>query len=321
MERKTFRAARAAAVALSLALGLAGTARADVYLSLGDSVAFGIEDSMSVASYGTGQGYAKDYAGYLAQKNGGATTLLNLAVPGETSTSFTTGSGRIGPDNLPPSAPEDALLVALNKNYTDYASQNNTAPPTQQFLLDQALASYKTSITDVTIRLGADDLFATALSPGFFAKTPAEQSAAIGQTLSVFAANEAAILMDLKANLPDANIILVGSYNPFPAGFPGPLTDLAGPAILGLNDVIQGLADTFHVAFANPYAAFVGNELAYTYVADNGNVHPNDLGYSVIAGVIEAVPEPSTFALTALGLAALIVAGRGHRRAGLLDRA
>ena len=36
---------------------------------------------------------------------------------------------------------EDAALVALNKNYTDYASQNHVDPPTQQVLLDRVVAT------------------------------------------------------------------------------------------------------------------------------------------------------------------------------------
>lgn len=55
---------------------------------------------------------------------------------------------------------------------------------------------------------------------------------------------------------------------------------------------------------------FVGNELNYTYVA-TGNVHPNDLGYQVIADAL-AVPEPSSAILVGLGLVAVI--GRLRRR-------
>lgn len=315
MNRSTGRAARAAA-ALSLLLGLSGTARGDIYLSLGDSVAFGIEDSMSVASYGTDRGYARDYAEFLGRRDGVAPTLVNLAVPGETTASLSTGSGRVGPDNQPPTAAEDAALVALNKNYTGDAARNNAAPPTQQALLDRFLAANGPSIGTVTLRLGADDLFATALTPGFFAEAPAQQVAAIEQTLRQVATNEAMILADLKAKIPGATILLVGSYDPFPAGFPGPFTPLAGPAIAGLNDVTRGLAASFGVGFADPSAAFVGNETALTYVLDGANVHPNDAGYLAIAGAIEAVPEPSAFALAASGLSGLAAALK-HRRWGV----
>jgi hypothetical protein len=96
----TIRAARITAATLAISLGVSGAAKAEVYLSLGDSVGFGIKDSMTDASYGTGQGYVKDYADFLAQRNGGVgPAVINLAVPGETSSSFFTGSGRVGPDN------------------------------------------------------------------------------------------------------------------------------------------------------------------------------------------------------------------------------
>ena len=313
MERTTFRAARASAV-LAVALAFSGAARADVYLSLGDSLGFGEGASPTTASYGTDLGYVGLYAAYLAAHNGGvAPTVLNLSVPGETSSSFSTGSGRIGPDNQPPTAGEDALLVALNKNYTDYAAAHGGTVPAQQDLLAQALGTYGTSIGHVTISLGSDDLFKLVLTD----PTPA---ADLPATLGAFAASYQALVMEILMKSPGAQITLVGSYDPYPAGTPGPVAALAGPAIAALNQAIETIAagffaGGFHVDFADPSGAFVGNELAYTYIWDNGNVHPTPTGYGVIAGTIEAVPEPSSLALTAVGLAGWAFARRSRRRA------
>jgi lysophospholipase L1-like esterase len=308
MERTTFRAARAAAAALAIALAFSGAARADVYLSLGDSLGFGEGAAPTTASYGTDQGYVGLYAAYLAAQNGGvAPTVLNLSIPGETSSSFAAGSGRIGPDNQPPSAAEDAVLVALNKNYTDYAAAHGGTVPAQQDLLAEKLATYGASITHVTISLGSNDLFKLVL-------TDPNPAADLPAALGAFAASYAAILTEILTASPGAHITLVGSYDPFPAGTPGPVAALAGPAIAALNQTIGMLADNFHVGFADPAPLFVGNELAYTYIWDNGNVHPNATGYGVIAGAIEAVPEPSSLALTAVGIAGWAAARRSRRR-------
>lgn len=308
MVRASIRGAKVAAAALAITLGLSGMARADVYLSLGDSVGFGIGGATPVPSDGTNQGYVPLYASYLAAGNGGVKpTVVNLAVPGETSTSFSSGAGRVGPDNMPPTLAEDALLASLNTNYTTYAASHGGMLPTQQTLLAQALTTYGTSISHVTISLGSDDLFNLVL-------TNPNPAAGLGATLTTFATNTTILLTELRAALPMATIVLVSSYDPYPAGTPGMIPALAGPAIAALDNVIFGLATQFHVSFANVAPAFSGNELTLTNIASNGNVHPTAAGYLVIAGAIEAVPEPSTFALTCVGVAGLLAGCRGRSR-------
>ncbi|HEY2156214.1 MAG TPA: SGNH/GDSL hydrolase family protein, partial [Isosphaeraceae bacterium] len=235
--------------------------------------------------------------------DGVAPTVLNLSVPGETSASFSSGSGRVGPDNQAPTPAEDAVLVALNLHYTAPAGTY----PTQQDMLSQALANFGPSIGHVTISLGSDNLYKLVL-------TDPNPAADLPATLGAFAASYAAILTEILAASPGAQITLVGSYDPFPAGTPGPVAALAGPAIAALNQTIGMLANSFHVGFADPSGAFVGNELAYTYIWDNGNAHPTPTGYGVIAGTIEAVPEPSSLALAAVGIAGWAFARRSRRR-------
>jgi len=95
------------------------------------------------------------------------------------------------------------------------------------------------------------------------------------------------------------------------AGSVGPW--IAGPAIQGLNATIQSIAKTWGANYVDTYTPFVGHEADYTYITSGGNVHPNALGYSVIAAQIEAVPEPSTLAVMGLGFAAVALHVRRRR--------
>ena len=86
------------AVAMMLANACLAVARpVQTYLALGDSIAFGKTDGIPV-SFGD-QGYVKPFADFLATRNGGTRPdVINLAFPGETSSSFFTA--------IPP--PDDA---------------------------------------------------------------------------------------------------------------------------------------------------------------------------------------------------------------------
>ena len=65
------------------------------YLALGDSIAFGETDVIPL-SFGD-QGYVKPFADFLATQNGGARpNVINLAFPGETSSSFFTAIPPVG---------------------------------------------------------------------------------------------------------------------------------------------------------------------------------------------------------------------------------
>jgi len=239
------------------------------YLSLGDSIAFGETDFQHNPSGGD-RGYVKQYAQYLAGQSGGvAPKVVNLAVDGETTSSFMTATGRVDPQ----AGISDAVLVSYN---THYAA--NTAI-SQNTKLVQAIGNQwarGNTISNVTISLGANDLYTLAGTPGFLAASPADQQAQLTQA-------------------PPSN----------------PLNSIAAPAIQGLNATIQGLAKAFGADYVDTYTPFVGHEAAYTHMVDiPGDTHPNAKGYAAIAAGIEAVPEPSSLAVLGLGSAALALGAR-----------
>ena len=306
------RLTRGALLAIFTTILLAQSARAGTmtYLALGDSVAFGETTFTQNPSNGD-RGYVADYANYLATQDGGVRpNVVNLGIDGETSSSFLTGTGRV--ISIP--GMTDQQLAAWNTNYTDPTVSQNQ-------MMQQAILSAKAAGNDVgvvTISLGANDLFKLAANSTFLNGTPAVQQQMLATTMNQIASTYAVLLAEVHTLAPNAKVFAVGEYNPFPATPSNPLNAIAGPAITALNATIQGVAGQWGAQYVDVYTPFVGHESAYTYMnVVSGDVHPNALGYSVIAAAIEgpnAVPEPSTLAVLGLGFAALAVTARRRAR-------
>jgi len=298
------------ALALACAIPRQVSAGPMTYLALGDSIAFGETDFSQNPSNGD-RGYVSVYANALAQQNGGVRpNVVNLAVDGDTTSSFMSGSGRVAP------APgfTDASLLALNTNY----GVGQTSQFTHLLSTVAQQLSMGNTISNVSLSLGSNDLFALAQSPGFGSMTSAQQQAALSQTLGTIQSNYTTLLTDLRALLPQANVQVVEAYNPFPAAQGSPFAALAAPAIQGLNQVLRGESLAFGAHYVDTYSAFAGHEAAYTYItappSGSNNVHPNAAGYGAIADQMQAVPEPTTLALFGAVTFALIAYRRRQSR-------
>jgi len=298
---------------LSLGL-LAGRAQASpTYVALGDSITFGETDLLYRQSFGD-RGYVSRYADVLASRNGGTRpAVINLAIDGETASSFMTGSGR----TPPVVGRTDVPLQLENLNY----SAGNLVP--QGSLFASAVAAQQAqgnTINTVTITLGFNELAALASLPATAAL------AQIAPTLAAYEASYSAVLTQIRSLLPSADLALLGYFNPFPADPASPAAPIFAAGGTPLNAIIQGLAARFNATYVDTFTPFVGNEARYTYQAVQpagssvpdpfggllpiGNVHPNALGYDVIATQLASatavvVPEPSSLALVLVGVSAL----------------
>lgn len=318
----------AAAIVLGLTTVLSwGATAAPTYLALGDSITFGETDLIYRQSYGD-QGYVARYADALGAANGGARpNVINLAIDGETPQSLLSGVGR-----TPPVAGRTDVPLALQN--LNYAAGSLVPQGTLVASTVAAQAALGNAITNVTISLGFNNL--AALAPA--QATPAAIAAAIAAipaTLMAYQAAYAAVLTEVRALAPGATLALLNYYNPFPADPASPTAPIFAAGGTQLNGIIAALARQFGAAYVDTFTPFVGNEALYTYQDDLpagssvpgafggllpiGNVHPNTLGYDVIAGQViaatVAVPEPGSLAILVTAVGALLAARRRRSRA------
>lgn len=211
-----------------------------VVLALGDSLAAGVGvDRLA-------DGYVSRFHRAVAERDGVAYGLQNLAVSGETSGSMLTGG--------------------------------------QLAAAERSLASRRAAY--VTIDVGANDLLGHLQSADCAEDLRAVAcQQRIDQTLRAYRTNLDAILRRLDAAAGDARILLLQTYNPFSLGLGDSPQERESSAIVArLNEVAAQVAAAHAVEVADGFTPMQGTTARTTRMLDAvPDVHPNALGHDVLA--------------------------------------
>lgn len=233
---------------------------APIQLTLGDSVAFGV---------GTERPNVHGYTAVLSRwaagmdcrddQRGGCPhlELVNLAVPGATSTSLI--GSQLG----------NAVELLVERNH-DLDNDNDV------------------EIINVTI--GGNDLFSPVVTACSGGVTP-NCTGVIQGALTTYAANLGVILGTLRSTAgPGTEIVISTYYNPLGAchlADLAPLADLVleggGPVGTGINDIIRATAAATNVGVADTYGRLDHDD----FVGGQDCLHPDKSGHHKIARIFE----------------------------------
>ena len=286
MIRHLLRAGAALAV-LTLTLASASAASASpplhltppksYYLALGDSIAYGFQTSKALADLppdAFSTGYVDLFAARLAQLRP-RIAMVNYSCPGESTTSF--------------------LLPCIWK--TSGHALHNDYPGSQFGAALAFLATHRGKVSPITLSLNGNDInaFLQTCPPGDLACIQTSAPAAI----AAYQARLTSILRHLHAAAPDAEIIVVGAYDPNIGAFA-----FADPLFTQLNQAQRAAAATVRARFADPFPIFnpQGDPAAettaictLTLLCSQGDGHPSDAGYRALADVVWAASDYASF--------------------------
>lgn len=265
-------------------LGVAGPARATAtgvapatgggyYLALGDSLAAGYQPGLGNDPTG---GYVGGVYAALRLRTP-RTTLVNLGCSGETTTSMTAGGVC--------SYAEGSQLAAALAFLRVHGRQTRT----------------------VTLDIGSNDVQRCVSRTGGGIDLACVQSG-----LADVATNLPVVLAQVRAAAPGARIVVLNYYNPFLAAWlTGPagqvLAQQSNPLDAQLNAIIAAAAAPSRSRVADVAGAFrttswtvvpwpglgavpvnVGVICTLTWMCSKTDIHPNDLGYAVMAWTVVA---------------------------------
>lgn len=229
-----------------------------VYLALGDSLAFGFQPNLDFK-----HGYASDWFNELQPK--GVTKLVNYACPGETLVTFMNGG---------------CALHFLVKSHYPHSEPQYKAALTY-------IKQNKGKVSPVSIDIGAND-FVTLFDPSTCAVLTNTQG--ISDAIQTFDTNFTTVLTQLKSALGGTgDLFAMNYYNPFAEICP------QQTALIQLLDQhLQQDATSVGVPWADVYTPFnVGtgngdNICNWTWMCQskpknvNLRIHPNNTGYTQI---------------------------------------
>jgi len=262
----------AALAAPATASGAGGPA---YYLSLGDSLAQGVQPTSSGVSAVTDQGYVDDlYAAYRRQVPG--LQLVKLGCPGESTDTMI--RGRACPSYPSPGSSQLAAAAHF-------------------------LADHRGRIALVTLDIGANDVDGCVSAAGINKDCVAGGIAAAKANLPVI------LGALLQAAGPGVRVVGMNYYDPFLAVWrQGPTGQALATESVGLTNTFNGVLESAYKAAGVPVAdvstAFFTNTSTMRPVVNlplnvaticvltwmcapapvGGNIHPRPLGYLVIAG-------------------------------------
>ncbi|HEX5309403.1 MAG TPA: SGNH/GDSL hydrolase family protein [Solirubrobacteraceae bacterium] len=282
--RTTGTAALLAAIVLLLPAPGAGASKPrQTYLALGDSLAFGYQQAKfnelfpneSPAAFDTG--YVDDFGRFLlkAHRDDG---VVNDGCPGETTDSFING----------PCVYQ--LSFPLHHPYVGGSGSSQ---------LSDALAyldAHPGTVSPITLDIGAND--ALGVIEGT-CKLEATCIAAHAPALFAHVAgNLGTILADLRGAAPQAKVVVLGLYNPFGSAIAG-----GDELTAALNQVMRQVASAASAHFADPLPVFNPPGaleqpticLLTNMCTPLTDIHPTDIGYAVLAGLIlrQYLPGPA----------------------------
>ncbi len=191
--------------------------------------------------------------------------LVNLGVVGERTASYFTG-GMSG--------------ASFHLTYSGQESQQS------QFEAHVAAEhGAGNTVAAVSVQLGAND-FNYIEDPAFQALPHDQQVMQIEQTFASVQTNYLAAVTEVRTLASEADVLIMGYYDPYavlPAG--SPLRDLAAELFQQANALLAGVATATGSRFVDVFPAFVGHELAYTFIGVppvGDNTHPTALGYGAM---------------------------------------
>jgi len=239
---------------LSIAVACSGSEK-PTYLALGDSYATGVGASSEEG------GYVSVFFSFLHDDRAEDLSLRNFAVNGETTSSMI-AEGQFG-----------MALAELR-----FRNQDNN-PKNDVFL--------------VTIDIGGNDILDLAgegqpcAPPASF--TGSACTAAVSEALDAVSQNLMAILHSLRvAAGPDARILVLDYFNPY-SGTGQPLEEAGDMVLPLLNKEIADIAASPDVDadVVRTFAAFDGKGAELTNDTGlEGDFHPNDAGYRILADLL-----------------------------------
>ena len=247
------------------------------YIALGDSYAYGYTTQGGTPTGFGDIGYVKLFANALAASNDGVRpTVLNLAIPGETTTTY------LRPGNGTPALP-------YNQNYAA------TDSPSQSTLLAQRVAALQADsdpIGWITLQIGGDDLLHLLVDPAFRAANSDERQTLIAATLETFQTNLRAILAQIRTLAPQAKLFVLGYPDPFEGlGIANPLSGISTPLAQQVNSILLQAASDVSGIYVDVFTPFVGHEATLTLITTTQDppgsgipdFHPSAAGYTKIA--------------------------------------